>query len=79
MKHFYSIVAVICSSHGRFFLTPKAHLKGQGCDKCDRKEAKHREQWKEKAVLLQRKSMERLLPGKTYSLQIPEEDKTYLD
>lgn len=27
-------ICIICSKHGEFWQTPKAHLKGQGCPKC---------------------------------------------
>ena len=71
LKHFYARVAIICSSHGRFFTTPKSHLSGEGCPKCDRKDARHAEQWKSRAAALRGCAAQRALPGKSQTLLDP--------
>jgi endogenous inhibitor of DNA gyrase (YacG/DUF329 family) len=39
-KNNKSKVCIICPKHGEFFMTPNAHLRGQGCPKCGRELAK---------------------------------------
>jgi len=35
-------IDVVCPIHGNFDVTPKNHLRGQGCPKCDAQNSKKR-------------------------------------
>ena len=62
-QHFYSSVAVICPHHGRFFVTPKAHLAGVGCSKCELKDERNKERRIQKVRQIAATMNQRLLPG----------------
>lgn len=42
-KNANSKICIICPEHGEFLTTPKKHLKGEGCPKCDKRTFKQRQ------------------------------------
>lgn len=36
-KDFYTPISILCKKHGTFIITPRSHLRGNGCTKCQTK------------------------------------------
>jgi len=75
-EHMYSRIPVLCPSHGRFWVVAKAHLKGQGCEKCKIKAETQATQRRETTLLAREKAIERILPGARKHEQITESKAT---
>ena len=69
-QHMYSRIPVLCASHGRFWVVAKAHLKGEACIKCERKEAKQLDQRRQTTLITRDRAMERVLPGYKHLLAL---------
>ena len=61
--HMYSRIPVRCPSHGRFWVVAKAHLKGEGCVKCQRRDERQIVQRRDATLTARDRAMERILPG----------------
>ena len=66
-------VEILCKKHGKFFQTPKSHLKGHGCKKCSAefsKESKFKGQKRKVNTLESLKEEFLLVHGKTYDYSL---------
>ena len=62
-QHMYSRVPVLCPAHGRFWVVAKAHLKGEGCLKCERKEERQLTMRREATLIARERAFNGILPG----------------